>query len=75
MGVAIVAMQYFRSVYPPAGANPLVILLTAYKIDYDFTFLLFPVLSGSIILVVIVYLINNFSIKKTLAYLLVGIVQ
>nr|WP_279040069.1 HPP family protein [Snodgrassella alvi] len=60
VGIAIIAMQYFRAVHPPAGANPLVILLTADKIDYDFTFLLFPVLSGSVILVAIAYLVNNF---------------
>ncbi|PXY93928.1 HPP family protein [Gilliamella apis] len=59
VGVAIVAMQYFRAVHPPAGANPLVILLTADNIDYDFTFLLFPVLSGAVILVAIAYIINN----------------
>ena len=59
VGIAIIAMQYFRAVHPPAGANPLVILLTADKIDYDFTFLLFPVLSGSVILVAIAYLVNN----------------
>ncbi|PXY91799.1 HPP family protein [Gilliamella apis] len=64
VGVAIVAMQYFRSVHPPAGANPLVILLTADKIDYDFTFLLFPVLSGAVILVAIAYIINNLFNKK-----------
>ncbi|MFQ1008502.1 HPP family protein [Gilliamella apicola] len=59
VGIAIVSMQYFRAVHPPAGANPLVILLTADKIDYDFSFLLFPVLSGSVILVMIAYLVNN----------------
>ena len=59
VGVAIVAMQYFRAVHPPAGANPLVILLTADNIDYDFNFLLFPVLSGALILVAIAYIINN----------------
>ena len=64
MGIAIVAMQYFRSVHPPAGANPLVILLTADKIDYDFTFLLFPVLSCAVILVAIAYIINNLFNKK-----------
>ena len=64
MGIAIVAMQYFRSVHPPAGANPLVILLTADKIDYDFTFLLFPVLSGAVILVAIAYIIDNLFNKK-----------
>jgi CBS-domain-containing membrane protein len=59
VGCAIAAMQFLRCVHPPAGANPLVILLTANQINYDFSFLLFPVLSGSIALVIIAYIVNN----------------
>ncbi|AXF86227.1 hypothetical protein DTO96_101973 [Ephemeroptericola cinctiostellae] len=59
VGVAICSMQAFRCVHPPAGANPLVILLTANKVHYDWDFLLFPVLSGTIALVLVAYVINN----------------
>jgi CBS-domain-containing membrane protein len=59
VGCAIAAMQFLRCVHPPAGANPLVILLTANQVNYDFSFLLFPVLSGSIALVIIAYIVNN----------------
>lgn len=59
VGIAICAMQAFRCVHPPAGANPLVILLTANQIHYDWDFLLFPVLSGSIALVLVAYVVNN----------------
>ncbi|OCG65331.1 HPP family protein, partial [Gilliamella sp. Fer4-1] len=59
VGCAIATMQFLRCVHPPAGANPLVILLTANQINYDFSFLLFPVLSGSIALVIIAYIVNN----------------
>ena len=61
VGVAIALMQYFQCVHPPAGANPLVILLTANTIHYDWSFLLFPVLTGSVALVVIAYAVNNFK--------------
>jgi len=59
VGLAITLMMYFRCVHPPAGANPLVILLTANTIHYDWTFLLFPVLTGSIALVAVAYAVNN----------------
>ena len=61
VGVAIALMMYFRCVHPPAGANPLVILLTANTVQYDWIFLLFPVLTGSIALVVVAYFVNNFK--------------
>ncbi|SDB82973.1 HPP family protein [Acinetobacter boissieri] len=53
VGCAIAFMQLFKCVHPPAGANPLVILLTAHTTHYDWLFLIFPVLSGSVILVII----------------------
>ena len=59
VGLAIACMQYFRCVHPPAGANPLVILLTAHTVTYDWSFLLFPVLSGAVSLVVVAYVVNN----------------
>lgn len=64
VGCAIAAMQFLRCVHPPAGANPLVILLTASQVNYDFSFLLFPVLSGSISLVIIAYVVNNLLSKN-----------
>jgi CBS-domain-containing membrane protein len=64
VAVAICAMQYFRCVHPPAGANPLLIMLTAAYINYDWWFLIFPVLTGSIVLVLIAYLVNNFKNMK-----------
>uniref|UniRef100_UPI0031452CB4 HPP family protein n=1 Tax=Gilliamella sp. ESL0250 TaxID=2705036 RepID=UPI0031452CB4 len=64
VGCAIAAMQFFRYVHPPAAANPLVILLTPSQIHYDFSFLLFPVLSGSIALAIIAYIVNNLTGKN-----------
>ncbi|MBQ4852398.1 HPP family protein [Pseudoalteromonas sp. MMG012] len=61
VGLAIVAMQFFRVVHPPAGANPLVILMAG---SYHFDFLIFPVLIGSIFLVGIASLINNIGLTK-----------
>lgn len=60
VGIATMLMQYFRAVHPPAGANPLVIILAgqgAVGFDYLFT----PVLVGSVTLVVIAALVNNYG--------------
>lgn len=56
VATAIAAMQFFRVVHPPAGANPLVILMAG---SAGFDLLLLPVLSGSIVLVGVAALINN----------------
>ena len=59
VGCAIALMQVFKCVHPPAGANPLVILLTASSIHYEWSFLIFPVLVGAVSLVLVAMLINN----------------
>ena len=59
VGCAIALMQVFKCVHPPAGANPLVILLTANSINYEWSFLVFPVLLGSIALVLVAAVVNN----------------
>lgn len=60
VGLATLLMQYFRAVHPPAGANPLVIMLAgqgAVGFDYLFT----PVLVGSVTLVAIAAGVNNYG--------------
>ncbi|XZW38834.1 HPP family protein [Acinetobacter baumannii] len=59
VGCAIALMQIFKCVHPPAGANPLVILLAASSIHYEWCFLIFPVLVGAVSLVLVAMLINN----------------
>jgi CBS-domain-containing membrane protein len=49
VALAITLMSLMKVTHPPAGADPIVILLGA----KGFSFLLFPVLSGSILLVVV----------------------
>ena len=71
VGCAIALMQILKCVHPPAGANPLVILLTAEQTIYDWHFLIFPVLLGSISLVFIAYVVNNF--KSTQKWPLYGL--
>lgn len=49
VGTAVSLMALFRVTHPPAGANPLVI----FALEPSIEFMLFPVLSGAILLVII----------------------
>ena len=61
VGLAIALMQVCRAIHPPAGANPIVVLAAGIQ---DWSFVLTPVLAGSIILVLIAVLINNAGQQK-----------
>lgn len=61
VGLAIALMQLCRAVHPPAGANPLVIMLAGIN---EYHFLLTPVLAGSFILVLVALVINNLGADK-----------
>lgn len=67
VGIAIGAMQYTRTLHPPAGANPIVIMIAGQQ-AVGFDFLLMPVLSGSIVLVMIASLLNNASKEERWPY-------
>jgi CBS-domain-containing membrane protein len=54
-GLAIAAMQITRAVHPPAGANPLVIMLSG---GASANFLLFPVLAGVVCLLAVAQALN-----------------
>jgi len=62
-GVGVGLMALTNTVHPPAGANPLVVLLTGQTGVPEWSFLLFPVLSGAILLVVIASLYHPFTTR------------
>jgi CBS-domain-containing membrane protein len=55
VGTAIALMQLTRTVHPPAGSNPVIVMLTLPA----WNFLLTPTLIGALILVVVAVLFNN----------------
>lgn len=55
VGLAIAMMMLTKTTHPPAGADPLVVMLGAYSWNY----IISPVLIGSIIIVIFALLINN----------------
>jgi len=61
VGIGIGLMVLTGTTHPPAGGNPLIILLG--MPDAPWTFLLFPVLSGTILLVMVAWLYHPFTTK------------
>lgn len=60
VGCAIAAMMATRTVHPPAGSNPVIVFLA----HSGWGFVLFPVVSGALILVLIAWLYNN-AVRNT----------
>jgi CBS-domain-containing membrane protein len=60
VGCSIAAMMATRTVHPPAGSNPVIVFLG----HSGWGFLLFPVVSGALILVLIAWAYNN-AVRKT----------
>ena len=56
-GLAITAMALLRITHPPAGADPLVVFAS----EPSLAFLLFPVLSGAVLLVAVATLYHRLS--------------
>ena len=55
VGFAISIMMWTRTVHPPAGSNPVIVFLT----QPSWSFLLFPTLAGSLLLVLVALLYLN----------------
>ena len=60
VGIAAVLMVYFKVMHPPAASNPLVAL----TMDLSFDFILFPVVTGTIIIILMSVLINKIILKR-----------
>lgn len=61
VGVAIALMQLTRTLHAPAGADPLVVLMSG-KVGWSF--LAAPVLASAVLLVLIALLVNNIGNNK-----------
>ena len=60
VGVAVTLMVYFKVMHPPAASNPLVALF----MDLSYDYLLFPVITGSVIIILFGIVINKFILKR-----------
>jgi|TARA_B110000967_G_C18848073_1_gene543072 CBS-domain-containing membrane protein len=62
VGVCVTVMMYLKIVHPPAAANPLIAIFA----DVSYDFILFPVVSGSVVLIILAYFINRFILGRKL---------
>ncbi len=60
VGVAVALMVYLKVMHPPAASNPLVAL----SMDLSYDFILFPVISGTIVIILMSILINKVILKR-----------
>ena len=60
VGLGIFVMIILGVTHPPAGGNPIVIIVGTYSYD----FLLNPIIFGSIIIIIYAIILNRFILKK-----------
>ena len=65
VGLAITAMAVLRVTHPPAGAEPIVVFFTSPGWEYIF----FPIIFGSIVLVVTAWIFHKIPPKTTYPFL------
>ncbi len=60
VGVAVTLMIYLKIMHPPAASNPLIVLFT----DVSFEYILFPVIFGTIAIIVMSIFLNRIVLKR-----------
>ena len=60
VGMGIFFMILLNVVHPPAGGNPVMVIIGSVSYDY----LLFPIISGCFIIILLAILINKFILNK-----------
>ena len=61
VGFGVGLMILFNITHPPAGGNPIIVIMGSVSFDY----LLTPVITGSIIIIISAIIINRFILKKS----------
>ena len=60
VGVATTLMMYFKIIHPPAAANPLIAMFA----DVSLNYILFPVIIGSVSIILLSVIFNRFVLKR-----------
>ena len=60
VGSTVTLMIYLKVIHPPAAANPLIALFADVSLEY----ILFPVILGSLLIILISIIINRFVLKR-----------
>ena len=61
VGFGVGLMILLNVTHPPAGGNPIIVIIGSVSFDYLFT----PVIIGSIIIIIFAIIINRFILKKS----------
>ena len=61
VGFGVGLMILLNVTHPPAGGNPIIVIMGSVSLDY----LLNPIISGSIIILIFAIIINRFILKKS----------
>tara|TARA_B100001175_G_C19235154_1_gene507244 strand:+ start:38 stop:508 length:471 start_codon:yes stop_codon:yes gene_type:complete len=60
VGLTITLMIYFKVIHPPAAANPLIALFS----DVSFEYIISPVITGTIVIIILSYIVNKIILKR-----------
>ncbi len=60
VGLTVTLMMYFKLIHPPAAANPLIALFA----DVSYNYILFPVVAGSVVIIILSIIINKIILKR-----------
>ena len=60
VGTTVSLMMYFKKIHPPAAANPLIALFA----DVSLNYIIFPVLVGSVVIIILSILISKLLLKR-----------
>ena len=60
VGTTVTLMMYLKIIHPPAAANPLIALFA----DVSLNYIIFPVMTGSVVIIILSVLINKLLLKR-----------
>ena len=60
VGIGIFFMILLNVVHPPAGGNPVMVIIGSVSYEY----LIFPIISGCFIIILLAIIVNRFILKK-----------
>ena len=61
VGFGVCLMILFNVTHPPAGGNPIIVIIGSVSFDFLFS----PVITGSIIIIISAIIINRFILKRS----------
>ena len=64
VGFGVGLMILFNVTHPPAGGNPIIVIIGSVSFDFLFS----PVVTGSVIIIIFAIIINRFILKKSYPY-------